>query len=69
MGIGSGQGGEKNAGVTQFEVTPEMIDAGVAELREKMFGQNLRDVVLDVFWVMLAARTQTSLLAEANKDS
>lgn len=40
----------------EIEVTPEMIEAGVAELREKCFGQSLDRVVKDVFWVMVAAR-------------
>lgn len=37
------------------EVTPEMIEAGVAELREKAFGEPLERIVQDVFRVMLCA--------------
>ena len=38
-------------------VTPAMIDAGVAELREKMFGEKLPKIVEDVFYAMLAAHS------------
>jgi hypothetical protein len=33
-----------------------MIEAGVLELREKCIGEDLAEVVTDVFYVMLAAR-------------
>lgn len=37
------------------EVTQAMLDAGVAELREKMFGESLTEIVRDVFYAMRAA--------------
>jgi hypothetical protein len=40
----------------EIEITPEMIDAGVLELREKCIGEDLAEIVTDVFYVMLAAR-------------
>ena len=36
----------------ETRVTPEMIEAGVAELREKMFGQPLAMIVEDIYWAM-----------------
>jgi hypothetical protein len=44
-------------GALQIEVTPEMISAGVDEIREKMFGQSLGGIVEDVFWAMWCARS------------
>lgn len=46
---------KKEKGVTQIEVTPEMVVAGVHELREKMFGQPLDMIVVDVFYAMIGA--------------
>jgi hypothetical protein len=45
----------------EIEVTPEMIEAGVLELREKCIGEDLAGIVTDVFYVMLAARKCVSL--------
>ncbi len=36
----------------EIVVTPEMIEAGVAELRERVFGECLHEVVIDVFIAM-----------------
>lgn len=44
--------GQAGAGI---QVTPRMIEAGVAELREKTLGEPLSEIVQDVFYVMLAA--------------
>ena len=52
------QGG-KEKGVTQIEVTPEMIEAGYLELRERMFGEDIRDVVHSVFLAMAVASSNT----------
>lgn len=41
--------------VQEIEVTPEMVEAGVAELREKCFGENLEEIVTDVFYAMTIA--------------
>jgi len=38
-----------------IEVTPEMIEAGVFELRERAFGEALDAIVLDVFISMWSA--------------
>jgi len=38
--------------VTQIEVTPEMIEAGVAELSEKTLGQPLPIIVREVYLAM-----------------
>ena len=40
----------------RIDVTPEMIRAGVNELRERCFGESLDDIVTDVFIVMSAAK-------------
>lgn len=47
------------APVDVIEVTPEMIEAGILELREKCIGEDLAGVVTDVFYVMLGARSGT----------
>jgi hypothetical protein len=39
-----------------IEVTAAMVKAGVEELREKMFGDDLAEIVTDVPYAMLAAR-------------
>lgn len=39
------------------EITPEMVAAGTQELRSKMFGEALEEIVTDVFVVMLSAMT------------
>ena len=36
-------------------ITPEMIEAGVAELREKALGESLERIVSDVFRAMVCA--------------
>jgi hypothetical protein len=36
-----------------------MVRAGILELREKCIGEDLEQVVTDVFYVMLAAREST----------
>ncbi len=38
-----------------IEITREMIEAGVYELREKKYGERLESIVEDVFWVMISA--------------
>ncbi len=40
----------------ELEVTPEMIEAGVLELRERMFGERLEVIVRAVFVAMAVAR-------------
>jgi hypothetical protein len=45
----------------EVEVTPEMIKAGVLELREKCIGEDLAEIVTDVFYIMWAARKYVSL--------
>lgn len=47
--------GVEEEGAPLVVVTSEMIAAGVAELREKAFGQRLDDVVHDVFISMMVA--------------
>ena len=47
--------GREEEGAPLVVVTSEMIAAGVAELREKAFGQRLDDVVHDVFISMVVA--------------
>jgi hypothetical protein len=39
-----------------IEITPEMIESGVAELRERLFGEPLDQIVIDVFIAILAAK-------------
>lgn len=48
--------GSEEPGVEVFTVTDEMARAGELELREKTYGQPLREVAVDVFWAMWAAR-------------
>jgi hypothetical protein len=52
---------EREAGAPEqaIEITPEMIEAGILELREKCIGEDLAGIVTDVFYVMLAARAGT----------
>jgi len=52
---------EAGAPEAEIEITPEMIEAGVLELREKCIGEDLAEVVTDVFYVMLGARKHVSL--------
>lgn len=42
--------------VEAIEVTPAMIEAGVAELRERHFGEPVERIVESLFTVMLAAQ-------------
>lgn len=44
----------------EVEVTPEMIEEGVAELREKPFGSSLNDVVEAVYLAMEVVRRERS---------
>jgi len=39
-----------------IEITPDMVEAGVLELRNHIFGEDLSEIVTDVFIAMLAAR-------------
>ena len=68
MACDSGQAGEKEASIPQTRavraspctdalvvITPEMVAAGVGELREKIFGQDFSDIVYDVFLAMALA--------------
>lgn len=48
-------GGQASADV--IEISPEMIRAGVVELREKCFGESLSEIVRDVYLAMALART------------
>ena len=41
--------------LTEIELTEEMVQAGVATLREKHIGESLEQVAKDVFWVMIGA--------------
>ena len=41
-----------------IEVTPEMIEAGMLELRERCYGESLSEVVARVFSAMAAASQQ-----------
>jgi hypothetical protein len=52
-----GQAGD----TTEAQITPEMIDAGVAELRSATFGQDLREVAVDLYLAMEVARSSPSL--------
>jgi hypothetical protein len=52
--------GAAGAPADVIEVTPEMIEAGVLELREKCIGEDLAEIVTDVFYVMSAARGVSS---------
>lgn len=38
-----------------LEITPAMIEAGAAELRERCLGEPLEEIVRSVFYVMMAA--------------
>lgn len=38
------------------ELTPEMIEAGVSELRERCFGEPLAEIVTHVFIAMMAEK-------------
>jgi hypothetical protein len=42
---------EREAGAPEqaIEITPEMIEAGILELREKCIGEDLAGIVTDVF--------------------
>lgn len=40
----------------EMDVTPEMIEAGAAELREKRVGENPHRIVEAVFWAMWVSR-------------
>jgi hypothetical protein len=51
---------EAGAPADKIEVTPEMIEAGVLELREKCMGEDLAEVVTDVFYALWAARKHVS---------
>jgi hypothetical protein len=44
------------AGATEIEITPAMIEAGVSELRDRHFGEPLSEVVIDVFIAMFGSR-------------
>lgn len=50
----SGQAG------TEIKITPEMIEAGVAELREACFGADLREVARVVYLAMAVERESSS---------
>lgn len=47
-------------GVPKIEVTPEMIEAGVLELRERMFGEPLSRIVESVYISMVIANSEKS---------
>jgi len=53
-------------GAEPLEVTPEMIDAGVATLREKEFGLSLSDIVHDIYCAMETARRYKSCASVSN---
>ncbi len=48
-------GRQAGEGKTELVVTTEMIEAGVAELREKMYGEQMAEIVHDVFISMAVA--------------
>jgi hypothetical protein len=54
------QAGDKETGVLQIEVTPEMIEAGLYELREHSFGENMGDVIGAVYVAMALASVKTT---------
>ena len=45
---------QRQAGI-DVELTQEMVEAGVAELREHLLGEKLEVIVADVFHAMIAA--------------
>jgi hypothetical protein len=40
----------------EISVTPEMVEAGMLELRERRFGESLGEIVHRVFVAMVVAR-------------
>ena len=52
--------GRQAGELTDVEITTQMIEAGVADLREKAFGEPLEEVVQSVFYAMLAASPTSS---------
>ncbi len=56
MATDSGQAGT----IDVIEITPGMIDAGVAELREKLIGAPLDQIVTDVFLAMWVSSGRTA---------
>lgn len=46
----------ENSDSTEVEITLEMIEAGVYELKEKAFGQGLADIVRSVYLAMETER-------------
>ena len=45
-----------------IEITSEMIEAGVLELRERFIGESLAEIVTDVFIAMMAARNDKTAI-------
>ena len=48
--------GEKDNKQDDIWVTPEMAEGGARALRERHFGEDLREIVTDVFIAMVCAR-------------
>jgi hypothetical protein len=44
-----------------LEITPAMVEAGVAELRGRMFGERLSEIATDVFIAMVSARQPSTV--------
>ena len=44
----------------EIEVTPAMVEAGVLELREKVFGMDLGEIVQSVYLAMTIEREASS---------
>jgi len=45
----------RQTGVQEIEITPEMIEAGAYAMRDFCYGEDIREVVKRVFYVMQAA--------------
>jgi hypothetical protein len=50
----------RNANIVEIEVTPEMVVAGLAELREHHFGEDLSYMVECIYRVMASERRPAS---------
>jgi len=45
-------GGTSSSTKPEFEITEEMIQAGIAEFHSRHFGEDIREVLTDVFIAM-----------------
>ena len=56
LDVGRQADARADSATEEIKITPEMIEAGVTELREKTYGQPLATTVEDVFWAMMSLR-------------